>query len=87
MYIIAGFDLEKKPDSIQEAGINQYLIVGIPEVIDGSGLPELSEPEEPARPEPVFSHDDEVSEEAGGSLNEAKLRRKYITYFNIIQND
>ena len=51
-----------------------HLIVRIPQIVDGSGFPELSEAQEPAGPEPVLGHDHEVGEEAGGSLDQAELK-------------
>jgi hypothetical protein len=54
-------------------GMLEYLIVRISEVVDGPGLPELSESEKSTRPEPVFGHDHEVGEKTGGSLNKTKL--------------
>ena len=50
-----------------------YLIVRVLEIIDGLGVPVDSDAEEPARPETVLRHDDEVREEAGCCLDEPNL--------------
>ena len=53
-----------------------YLIVRIPEIVDGPGLPEFSQSQKSTWPESVFSHDHKVSEESGRSLNQTELKHK-----------
>ena len=50
-----------------------FLSVRVLEIVDGLGIPLLSDAEEVGRSEAVLSHDDEVDEEAGGGLDHADL--------------
>ena len=50
-----------------------YLIVRVLEIIDGLGVPVDPDAEEPARPEAVLRHDDEVREETGCRLDQPHL--------------
>ena len=54
-----------------------YLIVRVLEIIDGFGVPVDPDAEEPARPEAVFRHDDEVCEKSGCRLDKPHLRMDF----------
>ena len=55
-----------------------YLIVRVLEIIDGLGVPIDPDAEEPARPEAVFRHDDEVCEKSCCRLDEPHLRMDFV---------
>ena len=55
-----------------------HLIIRVLEIIDGLGVPEDPDAEEPARPEAVLRHDDKVREESGGRLDKTHLKMCFM---------
>ena len=53
--------------------VGPLLVIRVPEVVDGPGVPMFAQRNESAWPEPVLGHDDKVHEEPCGRLDETEL--------------